>query len=115
MFAGRVGVEELVRRQEFHVGDALPGVCGEGVQDAGEPVRDPAYGVGVEPLGVVLEPQVESSAGLDDQGERIVDGVVELVTRQPKGARRVGEVGRGRVVLEDDERVEEFARAREAG
>ncbi len=81
--AGEPGSHRLLVREQVDAGGVLPGVVGQSAQDAGEPLRDPPYGRAGKALGMVLQPQVEPAARLDDQGERVVDGVVELVTGDP--------------------------------
>ncbi len=115
LLAGRVGAQGLVRGEQVEGGRPLPGVVGELLQQARQPVPQQAYGLGVQPPGVVLEPQVEPFAGLDDECERIVHGVVEGVPGDADGARGVPQVGLGGIVLEHDQGVEEFALAGVSG
>ncbi len=109
---------QLFRCQQIEVRDTGAGVVGQRVEDAGQPVGEGLYGVGVQAAGVVLEAQVQTSAGLDDEGQRIVHGVVERV---PGDRDRSGGVGDAQgtfatgVVLEHHEGVEEFAVARVSG
>ncbi len=113
-----MGGGQLVRGEQVEVGDAGAGVVGEGVQDEGEPVGEGLHGLGVEAPGVVLEAQVEAAAGLDDEGEGVVHGVVEGVSGDGDRAGGVGDAGgalAAGVVLEHHEGVEEFAVARVAG
>ncbi len=110
-----VEVYVLALDEQVEGGHRACRVLGEGVQDPGEPVGEQSHGLAGDPVRVVLEAQVESAAGLDDQGQRIVHGVVEGVPGQPDRAGGVGEVRFGGIVLEHHQGVEEFAAARVPG
>ncbi|GES19338.1 hypothetical protein Aple_022340 [Acrocarpospora pleiomorpha] len=102
---------EFVGGEQVEGGHRLGRVCGECAEDAYQAVGDAVDRGGSESLGVVLEDQVEAAARLHDESQRIVHGVVESVAGDPDSSRRVGEVGFGRIVLEDHEAVEQVAAA----
>ena len=109
--AGR-GVERappLVAVQDVDAPDRQPGAACQRLEHPDEAVEQRSRGGVVEQVAAVAQLQLRPLARVRDERERVVRGVLVLDLAHPQTGDGVGGAVVPRVVLDDDERVEELA------